>query len=155
MTYLRWGFSILLLLIVLGVFLAPLGPLPGFFIGGTKAEPPGAWPDTTATHEVRLGIPGTPPRVVIIWVVQVAGELHVVGAPDSGWVQMLGQGGPVELRIGDNTYPLTARRVTEGWEPILQAYVTKYEPDYPEIIAGFPPLEEAEGQFALFRLERG
>ena len=145
---------LLALLAVVGVFVTPIGPLPGFFIGGTDTAVPPAWPATREIDEVRLSVPGTPPRVVIIWVVQVDGELHVVGAPESGWVRQLGNGGPVKLRIEDNTYALTARRMTDGWEEVLQAYVGKYEADYPDIVAGFPPLEEAEGQFALFRLER-
>lgn len=140
-------------LIVVVTIAAPIGPLPGLFIGGTATEVPARWPDTSDVHEIRLKVPGTLPRVVIIWVIDHDGELHVVGAPGSGWVSMLGDGGPVQMRLGDETYDLTATRVTDGWQPVLQAYVDKYRPDYPDIVAGFPPMEEAEGQFALFRLE--
>jgi len=112
------------------------------------------WPDTAKIDEVKLKVPGTLPRVVIIWVVQHQGELHVVGAPDSGWVQRLGVGGPVELRIEDKTYALNAVRLTEAWQPVLVAYTEKYRPDYPDIVDSFPSLAEAEGKFALFRLDR-
>ena len=60
----------------------------------------------------------------------------------------------MELRLGESTYALDASPVTEGWREILEAYVTKYEPDYPDIVAGFPSIEEAEGTIAVFRLDR-
>ena len=59
------------------------------------------------------------------------------------------------MRLEDNTYALNATAVTSDWEPILTAYVDKYRPEYPEIVGGFPALDEAEGLFAIFRLERG
>ena len=116
-------------------------------------ERPTQWPDTSATHEIKLKVPGTLPRVVIIWVVEQAGDLYVVGANDSVWVDMIGQSSPVEMRLGDNTYALTATLVASGWEPILTAYVDKYRPDYPDIVAGFPSPEEAQGTVAVFRLD--
>lgn len=136
------------------VVTAPVGPLPGIFIGGSSTEAPTQWPDTSSVHEIRLKVPGTVPRVVIIWVIDYAGDLHIVGASDSGWVRMLGSGGPVEMRLGDATYALRATPVTEGWEPVLEAYVDKYRPDYPDIIAGFPSIEQAQGQISVFRLDR-
>ena len=142
------------LLIAVLIVATPLGPLPGFFIGGAAANPPAQWPDTSDTHEIRLKVPGTLPRVVIIWVVEHAGELHVVGAKDSGWVQMLGDGGPVELRLADNTYALNATPVTGAWQPVLEAWLDKYRPDYPEIVEGFPAIDEAEGTVAVYRLDR-
>lgn len=146
----------LVLLAAIVAVAAPIGPLPGFFIGGNTAAPPASWPDTSDVHEIRLKVPRTVPRVVIIWVVEHEGDLHVVGSPDSGWVTMLGDGGPVEMRLGDNTYALYASQVTDGWEPVLTAWLDKYRPDYPDIVAGFPSnVEEASGQFALFRLDRG
>lgn len=145
--------AILILLAVIA-YAAPIGPMPGFFIGGTETAVPERWPDTSDVHEIKLKVPGTLPRVVIIWVIQHQGELHVVGSPDSGWVKQLGNGGPVAMRLGDNTYALTAERLSAGAEPIITAYVDKYRPDYPDIVADFPPPEEAEGQFALFRLNR-
>lgn len=154
MKLIRYGIVGIVLLGVLVVVLAPIGPLPGFLIGGTTAEVPARWPDTSQVDEILLEVPSTPPRVVTIWVVDYEGELHVVGAPDSGWVSRLGSGGPVRMRLGDNTYALRAERITDNWRAILGAYIDKYQADYPDIIAGFPAVEEAEGQFALFRLRR-
>ncbi len=135
------------------VFAAPLGPLPGFFIGGTPTPVPQAWDDTSEVHEIKLGVgAGALPRVVIIWVVQVEGDLYVVGSKDSGWVSRLASGGPVSMRMGDNTYALQASKVAAGWEQVLQAYVQKYQADYPDIVAGFPSVEEAADSTAVFRL---
>ncbi len=65
---------------------------------------------------------------------------------------MIGSGTPVELRSGDKTYSVHAAAVTEGWQEILAAYVAKYQKDYPEIVAGFPTIDEAEELMAVFRL---
>ncbi len=145
----------LVLVLALVIWLAPIGPMPGFFIGGTEADVPDTWGDTSSIHEVRLkASSGLLPRVVIIWVVQVEGDLHVVGAKDSGWVSMLSQGGTALVRMGDETYALQASETTQDFELILQAYIDKYRADYPDIIDGFPSLEEAKGTVAVFRLSR-
>jgi len=154
MKFLKIGSAGIVALLLVLALVAPVGPLPGFFIGGSSAELPERWSDTSGVHEIKLKVPGTLPRVVIIWVIEHEGELHVVGGNDSGWVKMIGSGSPVEMRLGDETYALAASPVTEGWQPILEAYVAKYEPDYPDIVAGFPSLDEAEGQVAVFRLDR-
>jgi len=133
---------------------APIGPLPGFIIGGDPTPAPASWPDTSGVHEITLGVPGTPSRVVTIWVVDYQGELHVVGSRESGWVKMIGDGAPVEMRLGNSTYTLAAVPVTEGWQPVLEAYVAKYEPDYPEIVAGFPEVDQARDTMGVFRLSR-
>ena len=147
------GIGVLALLVVLAIA-APIGPLPGFFIGGTIAAAPADWPDTSSTDEIKLKVPGGIPRVVIIWVIEHDDELYVVGAKGSGWVDKIGSSSAVEMRLGDNTYPLTANAVNQGWEPILQAYIDKYRPGYPDIVAGFPSMEEAQGAIGVFRLDR-
>ncbi len=141
-------------LAVVGAAIAPIGPLPGFFIGGEAAPAPEGWEDTSRVDEILLRVPGALPRVVILWVIEHDGELHVVGSPESGWVTRIGDGSPVDLRIGDRTYPLHAVPVVDGRRPILEAYVEKYREGYPEIVAGLPSLDEAEGRFAVFRLKR-
>lgn len=145
---------VLVVLLPVIAVLAPIGPLPGFFIGGTEVSPPAIWGETRGIHEVKLKVPGTLPRVVIIWVIQYEGDLFVVGNRTSGWVKMLGQGGPVLLRLEDQTYGLTATQLTTGWQPVLQAYVDKYRADYPDIVNGFPDVEEAAETIAVYRLAR-
>ena len=141
--------------LVVIIVAAPIGPMPGIFIGGTETPVPQAWGDTGSVDEIHLQVgEGLIPRVVIIWVIQVDGDLHVVGAKDSGWTAMIGSGGPVRMRIGDETYNLRAEPVSAGWEPILEAYVDKYRPDYPDIVAGFPAVDEAAETMAVFRLIR-
>ena len=156
MKALKIGVTIVVVFAALLTWLAPIGPLPGFFIGGTHTEVPGEWGDTRQIHEIQLEVgQGGLPRVVIIWVVQANGNLHIVGANNSGWVSRLGAGGPVRMKMEDKTYSLTASKVTTQWEPILEAYVNKYRLDYPEIIEGFPTVEEAAGTTSVFRLTKG
>ena len=134
------------------VFVTPIGPFPGFFIGGQPTPVPQTWPDTAKVDEILLKVPGILPRVVVIWVVQVDGALYVVGNSASGWVQRLGDGAAVEMRLSGNTYALNALPVTEDLERLFNAYKDKYRPNYPGIVAGFPILAEADDQFRVFRL---
>ena len=139
--------------VVVVVLAAPLGPLPGIFIGGSEAPVPASWGDTSAVEEIMLEVgEGMIPRVVIIWVVQVDGELHVVGAKDGGWTSMLGDGGPVRMRMKGATYTMQAERITDGMQAIFEAYVNKYRSGYPEIVAEFPAIEEAGETTSVYRL---
>ena len=148
------GGWVLLAVLALLVALAPLGPLPGVFIGGTPTPAPLKWQDTSAVHEIVLRVPGTLPRVVTLWVIEMDNELFVVGDKSSTWVSMIGQGGPVELRLGDNTYALVATPLTQGWEPVYLAYLEKYRPDYPDLVSEFPSVAEGDATGAIFRLSR-
>lgn len=143
----------LVVTVVVYLFAAPIGPMPGLFIGGTQTPVPATWQDTNRIHEVKLAVgEGAIPHVVIIWVVQVDGDLHVVGSRESGWTSAIGSGGPVRMRMGDQTYAMNATFVTEGWEPVLEAYIGKYRADYPDIVEGFPAIEEARESISVFRL---
>jgi hypothetical protein len=143
---------ILLVLLIVFVFIAPIGPVPGVLIGGNEAEVPGSWGETSDIHEIKFEVPGPLPRVVTVWVIQWGGELHVVGYKENGWVSALGEGGLVRMRMGDNTYSLNATLLATDWEPVMDAYLAKYRPDYPETVDGFPSQEEAIGVFSVFRL---
>ncbi len=147
--------SVVVLAVLLAAFvaMAPVGPVPGFFIGGEAAEMPDRWGDTSSVHEVLLKVEGgVLPRVVTIWMVQVEGDLYALGSAESGWISALGSGGPVLLRIQDRTYALNARRLADGWQPILAAYLDKYRPHYPEIVASIESGEESAGGVAVYRL---
>ena len=135
------------------VFVTPIGPMPGFFIGGQPTPVPKAWPDTSKVDEILLKVPGTLPRVVIIWVVQVDSALYVVGSRSSGWVQRIADGANVEMRLSGNTYALAAVTIRQDLERVVNAYKNKYRANYPDIVAGFPTLEEAGDQFGVFRLD--
>lgn len=148
------GIPLLVIALVAVALLAPIGPLPGFLIGGSETNAPETWPDTSNVHEIRLEVPGTLPRVVIIWVIDYESELYVTGRAKSGWVQMLGNGAPVRMRLGEYTYPLIASVVKNNTRPILTAYTDKYRPDYPDIVAGFPALEDSGASYVVFKLSR-
>ncbi len=154
MKYVKYGGSALVVIILLLIVLAPVGPVPGFFIGGTATAAPAVWQDTSQLHEVQLRVGGGVPRVVIIWVVQMDNELYVVGANESGWVSKLGNGGPVSLRIEGSTYELTATRLTSGQLPVIQAYQDKYRPDYPDIVNGMGSPDNMIAGAGVFQLSR-
>ena len=140
-------------ILVILVFATPIGPMPGFFIGGQPTPVPKAWPDTSKVDEILLKVPGILPRVVIIWVVQVDSALYVVGSRSSGWVQRIADGANVEMRLSGNTYALAAVPIRQELERVVNAYKNKYRADYPDIVAGFPTLEEAGDQFGVYRLD--
>ena len=146
--------SLAVLLLVVLVFAAPIGPMPGVLIGGKPSEVPATWGDTSNIHEISLEVPGILPRVVIIWVVQTDGDLYVVGSKDSAWVSMLGDGSSVKMRMEGKTFPLNAVLIENDWEKAMESYIAKYQPDYPEIVGGFPSLEDAADSISVFRLSK-
>ena len=155
MKALKIAAPILTILVALLVWLLPIGPAAGIFIGGSDSTAPDTWPDTSSVHEIKLKVnSGNLPRVVNIWLVQVENSLYIVGTRDSGWVSKLGNGGPVQMRMVNDTYTLQASPVTTNWQSILEAYQDKYRPDYPDIVNGFPTIEEAATTIAVFKLER-
>ena len=141
-----------LVLLALFVVAAPIGPVPGFFIGGKQAPVPEVWPATADVDEIRLQVPGTPPRVVVIWLVQIEGVIYVVGNVSSGWVQRIGEQATVAMRLNGSTYKLKATRTRENTAAIVRAYKDKYRADYPDIVAGFPSEQEALEKYAVFQL---
>ena len=131
-----WKIGVILVAAVLFALVVrmPIATTPGFFIGGSASSAPVTWADTSSTHEIKLRVEGTIPRVVIIWFVEIDNELYIVGETDSGWVSMLGNSGLVQMRLEDSTYPLQADVVTSGEEEILQKWLGKYAADYPEFV---------------------
>lgn len=132
----------------------PIGPVPGVFMGGTVTPAPDQWEDTSGIEEIRLKAPGTIPRVVIIWVIDFEDELYVLGMKESGWVSRIGAGAPVEVRIEDRTYAVRATPVEAGAEEIYTAYLAKYEPTHPDLVAGMPSIEEGREIATIYRLDR-
>lgn len=152
--FLKYIVAAVVLIIALLAMLAPIGPLPGIFIGGSASAAPRIWQDTSQVDEVRLRVAGAVPRVVIIWVVQQDNQLYVIGSNESGWVTMLGQGGPVHLRIGDATYPLLARKLTEEQLPIIASYQNKYRAGYPAIVGDMGAPEDMINGASVYLLAR-
>jgi len=155
MKILKIASPLILLILVVFLWLAPIGPVPGIFIGGTLTDVPDSWGVTSTTDEIQLKVEGSIlPRVVTIWVVQVDGELHIIGSKESGWVSTLGQSGAVQMRLGNKTYNLNATVVTSNLETIVEQYKDKYRPDYPDIVAGIPSLEEAPNYAMVYKLTK-
>jgi hypothetical protein len=153
MKILKIGSLILLFALVVAAVAAPVGPMPGLLIGGSASEVPASWGDTRSIHEIQLQIGEGPiGRTVIIWTVQIDGDLYITGQKDSGWTRGIGSGGPVRLQLEGNLYELTATPVTVGQADVLAAWLDKYSPDYPELVEGFPSPEEAIRTSAVFRL---
>ena len=48
-------------IVAIMVIATPIGPLPGFFIGGQPTPVPKAWLDTIKVDEILLKMPGTLP----------------------------------------------------------------------------------------------
>ena len=142
------------LLALLVMYLLPIGVVPGFFIGGTEQEVPEKWEDTSGIDEVRLRAVDLIPRVVIIWIVQVNGELYVSGGKDSGWVSRLLKNADAQLRIGDSTYAVTAERQTQNLDELMSAWYDKYQPNYPEIVGQMRAAASNPRPYEVFRLAR-
>ena len=142
------------LLALLVMYLLPIGVVPGFFIGGTEQQVPEKWEDTSGINEVRLRAGDLIPRVVIIWIVQVNGELYVSGGKDSGWVSRLLKNADAQLRIGDSTYAVTAERQTQNLDELMSAWYDKYQPNYPEIVGQMRAASSNPRPYEVFRLDR-
>ena len=155
MKFLKISIPVFLLFLTGVAIMAPIGPLPGFFIHGTPTEVPTSWPDTSDEHKILLQVDGVLPRVVIIWVVDYENDLYVFGGTTSGWVQLIGESAPVKMRLDNSTFDLIAERVTDDLVAITTAYRDKYRADYPEIIeSGDLDVNKADESFRVFRLER-
>ena len=132
---------------------APIGPMPGLLISGTAAGVPDTWGDTQPVREIQLQIgEGPVGRTVIIWVVQVDGDLFVTGQQDAGWTSGIGGGGPVRMLMNGNLYDLEATPVAAGAVEILAAWQAKYTVHYPDAMGQFPPPEEAIRTAVVYRL---
>ncbi len=131
---------------------APIGPLPGVWLGGRSVPPPDDWSALDLPQTVQLQtVGGLLPRVVNLWIVQHDADLYVLGNPASGWVQAATANPMVALRIGDSAYTLRAQRVQAAGA--YAAYRRRYQADFPDLVASLPP-PEAASTVAIFRLVR-
>jgi hypothetical protein len=151
--WLAYVLTALVVVLIIVALAAPIGPMPGLRIGGTPAEAPASWAGEQLSDEVLFGTyDGALPYVVTIWIVESGGGLYVVGAPESTWVAKATSSSDVRVRIDDSVYDMRATRLPPGRVDVLQAYVDRYQADYPDIINSFPPLEELAQGSALFEL---
>lgn len=118
MTIIKWAAAVLVVVLLIAVVAAPIGPMPGILITGTTTEVPNAWGDTQSIEEIQLQIGEGPiGRTVIIWTVQIDGDLYVTGQNDAGWTGGIGPGGPVRMQMAGNLYELTATPLANGQWP--------------------------------------
>jgi len=150
---LKIGLGVFVVALVVLVFSLPITTTPGFFIFGNASAAPANWPDTSSILETKIRVPGVIPRVVITWFVEIDNDMYIVGATANGWTAMLGDGGPVHMRIEDSTYPLQAERVGSGTDQVLQAWEAKYVSGYPDFF-GSSAADEYLVASAIYRLRR-
>ena len=141
------------LLALLIMYLLPIGVVLGFLLIELNSKLPHR-EDTSSVNEVRLKAGDPIPRVVIIWIVQVNGELYVSGGKDSGWVSRLLKNADAQLRIGDSTYAVTAERQTQNLDELMSAWYDKYQPNYPEIVGQMRAASSNPRPYEVFRLAR-
>ena len=157
MKKLKVGLGSLFTLLVVAACAAPIGPVPGFLIGGSLANVPDTWGNTLPIHEFQLQVGNGPiGRTVLIWTVQMDGDLYVLGQKDSRWTQAIGPSGPVRLSMDGSLYELTATAVEGGStkSAVTGAWLRKYEPHYPDLVAGFGTPAEGARKSTIFRLTR-
>ena len=151
--WLKIVLGVVVVLVLVVALAGPIGPIPGLRLGGNEASPPDSWSAVDLPEEVRLTAgDGLLSHVVIIWVVDLNNELVVFGEGASGWVQDALAADTVRLRVHDSVYTLRPERITD-LEVAFQAYVDRYQDNYPEIIAGMNDPEVVSSGVG-FRLRR-
>jgi hypothetical protein len=153
MTIIKWAAAVLVVVLLIAVVAAPIGPMPGILITGTTTEVPNAWGDTQSIEEIQLQIGEGPiGRTVIIWTVQIDGDLYVTGQNDAGWTGGIGPGGPVRMQMAGNLYELTATPLANGQVNVLEAWQAKYVKYNPDLADQFQPPVEAVSTAIVYKL---
>lgn len=148
---------VLALLLAAGIALAlaPIGPMPGVWLGGTATAAPADWRTIELPMTVQLKTVGGPiPRVVNIWIVEADNELYVFGAKDSGWVRSALQDPAVTLRMGEAAYALNAVAPPDKAPEAYVRYLDRYRADFPELVGGLPTDAAAFEAGVALRLAR-
>lgn len=148
----------LVVALIIAVAAAPIGPMPGILISGTATKVPNAWGDTQSIEEIQLQIGEGPiGRTVIIWTVQIDGDLYVTGQKDAGWTGGIGPGGPggpVRIQMAGNLYELTATLLADGQVNVLEAWQAKYVKYNPDLADQFQPPVEAISTAVVYELAK-
>lgn len=79
--------------------------------------------------------------------------MSVVGSKGNGWVQCAGHGTAVEMRLQGRRCSLNVTPVTAGLAAIIEAWTKEYRPDYPDLVAGLPFIEESQDASGVLRLD--
>ena len=110
-------------------FTAPYARFPGIRIGGELTAPPADFRSINDEGVVTLKLGGFPPFVARVFYSTDAGGIITATRPDGGyWGERLRASDDPHgwIRIGDNTYALSATEITgEARLPYLESYGSK------------------------------
>ena len=123
-------------------------PISSGALSGTATETPAKWTDVAPVEIIQLESGGDDAYSVNLWVVELAGDLHVfAGDNRATWVENIEANANVRLRANELIYSLRATRVTDAatFEVFAQAWEAKY---------GNRPRNENVDETYLFRLDR-
>ena len=123
-------------------------PISSGALSGTATEAPAQWTDVAPVEIIQLESGGDDAYSVNLWVVELAGDLHVfAGDNRATWVENIEANANVRLRANELIYALRATRVTDAatFEVFAQAWEAKY---------GNRPRNENVDETYLFRLDR-
>ena len=123
-------------------------PISSGALSGTATEVPAQWTDVAPVEIIQLETGGDDAYSVNLWVVELAGDLHVfAGDNRATWVENIEANANVRLRANELIYALRATRVTDAatFEVFAQAWEAKY---------GNRPRNENVDETYLFRLDR-
>ena len=123
-------------------------PISSGALSGTATEAPAQWTDVAPVEIIQLETGGDDAYSVNLWVVELAGDLHVfAGDNRATWVENIEANANVRLRANELIYALRATRVTDAatFEVFAQAWEAKY---------GNRPRNENVDETYLFRLDR-
>lgn len=108
----------------------PVFVFAGGELGGTERAMPSDWGFTDDFGTVQIETRPTDPYSVNVWGVSVNRNFYVAAsdADEATWVQAIEAEPRVRLRVGDDIYPLLAKRTEDPQElaDVTDAYVDKY-----------------------------
>lgn len=124
----RLFFVVIAMLVTAGC--EPTFVFAGGKLGGTERSMPSDWGFTEDFGTVQIETRPTDPYSVNVWGVSVNRDFYVA-ASDAGeatWAQAIEAEPRVRLRVGDDIYPLLAKRTDDPRElaDVIDAYIEKY-----------------------------
>ncbi|MCY3620912.1 MAG: hypothetical protein OXH68_04275 [Gammaproteobacteria bacterium] len=124
----RLFFAMIAMLVAAGC--EPTFVFAGGELAGTERPMPSDWGFTEDFGTVQIETRPTDPYSVNVWGVSVNRNFYVAAsdASDAAWARAIETEPQVRLRIGDDIYPLLARRTEDPEElaDVADAYIDKY-----------------------------
>ena len=127
-----------LTLVLLCAGCGPMGPVPGFALGGEEQPAPDdfAFVQDHDLIQIRTHFGGWLPQVHHIWGVGVDNGIYAIAVEGASWRARIDEDPNVLLRVGDAHYQLTATSVDDVVEVqrVFDAYIEKYGSQLEEIL---------------------